>query len=67
MNDQLYNKYNNQRLDLYRQTLPYLEKALKIDPNDETVLVMLKKIYRDLDMKDKYKAVKAKLDMMKAK
>ncbi len=67
MNDKLYNKYNKQRLDLYRQTLPYLEKALQIDPNDKNVLVMLKKIYRDLEMKDKYKDVKAKLDALKAK
>ena len=67
MNDKLYNKYNKQRLDLYRQTLPYLEKALKIAPNDENVLVMLKKIYRDLEMKEKYKEVKAKLDALKSK
>ena len=67
MNDKLYNKYNKQRLDLYRQTLPYLEKALKIAPDDETVLAMLKKIYRDLEMKDKYKEVKAKLDALKSK
>ncbi len=67
MNDALYNKYNKQRLDLYRQTLPYLEKALKIVPDDETVLVMLKKIYRDLEMKSKYNEVKAKLDALKSK
>jgi tetratricopeptide (TPR) repeat protein len=65
MNDALYNKYNKQRLDLYRKVLPVLEKALSIAPNDQNVLVMLKKIYRDLDMKDKYNEVKAKLDAMK--
>ncbi len=67
MNDALYNKYNKQRLDLYRKSLPYLEKALQVKPDDETVLVMLKKIYRDLEMKDKYKEVKAKLDALKSK
>ncbi len=67
MNDKLYNKYNNQRLDLYRQVLPVLEKALKVAPQDENVLVMLKKIYRDLDMTAKYKETKAKLDALKAK
>jgi tetratricopeptide (TPR) repeat protein len=65
MNDALYNKYNNQRLDLYRKVLPVLEKALSISPDDQNLLVMLKKIYRDLDKKDKYKEVKAKLDAMK--
>ncbi len=65
MNDRLYNKYNKQRLDLYRQVLPVLEKALSVNDKDENVLVMLKKIYRDLEMKDKYKEVKAKLDALK--
>jgi len=67
MNDALYNKYNKQRLDLYRQTLPYLEKALVIAPNDETVLVMLKKIYNDLGMKDKRDTIRAKLAELKEK
>ena len=67
MNDKLYNKYNKQRLDLYRQALPILEKALKVAPNDENVLVMLKKMYRDLEMKTKYKEVKAKFDALKTK
>ncbi len=65
MNDKLYNKYNNQRLALYRKVLPILEKARKVAPNDENVLTMLKKIYRDLDMKAKYKEVKAQLDALK--
>ncbi len=65
MNDKLYNKYNNQRLALYRKVLPILEKARKVAPNDENVLTMLKKIYRDLDMKAKYKEVKAQLDSLK--
>jgi len=69
MNDRLYEKYNKQRLDLYRQVLPVLEKALALAVNDqdENVLVMLKKIYRDLDMMDKYKETKAKLEAVKQK
>ncbi len=67
MNDKLYNKYNKQRLDLYRQALPVLEKALNVAPQDENLLVMLKKIYRDLDMTAKYKETKAKLNALKAK
>jgi len=67
MDDNLYNKYNNQRLDLYRKVLPVLEKALSVAPNDENVLVMLKKIYSDLEMKDKKMEVKAKLDALKGK
>ena len=67
MNDALYNKYNKQRLDLYRKVLPTLEKAMEVAPEDEAVLNMLKKIYRDLEMNDKYKKVKAKLEAVKAK
>jgi len=40
MNDNLYNKYNKQRLDLYRKVLPVLEKALNVAPSDENVLTM---------------------------
>ena len=67
MNDALYNKYNNQRLDLYRKVLPTVEKAYSVAPNDESVLIMLKKIYNDLEMKDKYKEVKAKLKALQGK
>jgi len=67
MNDKLYNKYNKQRLDLYRQVLPILEKALKVAPDDQNVLVMLKKVYGDLEMIDKKKEVNAKLKALKAK
>ncbi len=65
MNDRLFNKYKKQQLDLYRQALPYFEKAEKIAPKDKEILVALKKIYRDLDMKDKAKAMKARLDALK--
>ncbi len=67
MNDALYNKYNNQRLDLYRKVLPTVEKAYSVAPNDESVLIMLKKIYNDLEMKTKYKEVKAKLKALQGK
>ena len=67
MNDALYNKYNKQRLDLYRQVLPVLEKGLSVAPEDETILIMLKKIYRDLEMKDKFNEVRNKLDQIKGK
>jgi len=64
MNDALYNKYNKQRLDLYRQVLPVLEKALSTSPDDRNILIMLKKIYNDLEMKDKFNEVKNKLSSM---
>ena len=67
MNDALYNKYNKQRLDLYREVLPVLEKGLSVAPGDETILVMLKKIYRDLEMKDKFNDVRNKLDKIQGK
>jgi len=67
MNDALYNKYRKQQLELYKSVLPSLEKALGIAPEDHDVLVMLKKIYNDLEMKDKFKQVKDKLAELKQK
>ncbi len=65
MNDKLFNKYKKQQLDLYRKALPYFESAEKAAPKDEEVLNALKKIYRDLEMKDKLNQVKAKISALK--
>ncbi len=66
-NEKLYNKYNNQLMDIYRKVLPYFEKILEINPDDQTTMKKLKTIYRELDMMDKYKEIKAKLDAMGGK
>lgn len=47
---------------LLKESLPYLETAEKIQPNDIPTLTSLKEIYLRLQMLDKLKAVKAKLE-----
>lgn len=45
----------------FKAILPYLEKAVQIKPEDEGANSTLLKIYNALEMTDKYKALKAKL------
>ena len=63
--DALFNKYKNQQKDLYRQALPYLEKVVELDPTDIEALNGLKKMYRDLEMKEKFKEVMNKIKSLK--
>ncbi len=58
MNDNLFNKYKKQQLDLYKKVYPILEKALQMAPKDMEVVSMLKTIYNELEMKDKFKKMK---------
>lgn len=44
------------------QSLPYLEKAIKIDPSDRNTLLSLKEIYTRLEMYEKMKEVNALLE-----
>ena len=48
--------------DLLKKSLPYLEKAIELQPNDVNTLVSLKEIYTRLGMLEKLKAVNAKLE-----
>ncbi len=48
--------------DLLKKSLPYLEKAIELQPNDVNTLVSLKEIYTRLGMQEKLKAVNAKLE-----
>lgn len=45
----------------FKQSLPYLEKAYEVSPNDPKVLDSLKGLYYRFDMQDKYNEVVAKL------
>jgi hypothetical protein len=44
-----------------RNSIPYLEKALELQPNDRSTLVSLKEIYTRLNMMEKLKEVNLKL------
>ncbi len=47
---------------IYNAALPYLEKAYDINTNDKAISATLLSVYRALEMTDKAKALKAKLE-----
>ncbi|MCD4744977.1 MAG: tetratricopeptide repeat protein [Bacteroidales bacterium] len=60
-----YQKKKDEADNLLKNSLPYLEKALKMQPDDINTLVSLKEIYTRLKMNDKLKVVNAKIQELK--
>ncbi|MEW4922732.1 tetratricopeptide repeat protein [Algibacter sp. 2305UL17-15] len=60
--DKRYDELREKRQGLYREAIPYLEKALKIDPDNNSAAATLMNIYSVLGETDKYKAMKAKVE-----
>jgi tetratricopeptide (TPR) repeat protein len=56
-----YNTLKKKREDLFRSTIPYLEKAVALDPKNEDVSKTLLNVYSALEMTTEYKALKAKM------
>lgn len=56
-----YNVLKKKREDLFRSTIPYLEKAVALDPKNEDVAKTLLNVYSALEMTSEYKALKAKM------
>ena len=56
-----YNVLKANREKMFRDTLPYLEKAYQLDPKNDAVSSTLLSVYRALDMNDKVKELKAKM------
>ena len=50
--------------DILKKSLPYLETASQLDPNDKSTLLSLKEIYTRLQMYEKMKVVNEKLNNM---
>ncbi|NPA38105.1 MAG: tetratricopeptide repeat protein [Chlorobi bacterium] len=48
----------------WEKALPYLEKALEINPNDRNVLESLKGLYYRFDRMDKYNEMKARIEAL---
>ena len=48
-------------IDVFKQALPFLEKAAELNPTDRNTLMSLKQLYARLGMNDKYKEVEQKL------
>jgi tetratricopeptide (TPR) repeat protein len=58
-------EYKAKMKENFEKSLPYLEKADQLNPNDKDILNSLKQVYYKLEMIDKYKETKAKLDALK--
>lgn len=48
--------------DYWKKSLPYMEKAIEVKPDEAAVLETLKGLYYRFEQMDKYNEVKAKLD-----
>ncbi|HSD07632.1 tetratricopeptide repeat protein [Flavobacterium sp.] len=55
-----YNALKKKREDLFRSTIPYLQKAVELDPKNQDVTKTLLNVYSALEMTAEYKALKAK-------
>jgi tetratricopeptide (TPR) repeat protein len=58
---ELYDKLKSKKDDLVRSTIPYLKKALVIDPKNQDVMKSLLGVYRSLDMTKEYDSLKASM------
>lgn len=56
-----YNALKKKREDLFRSTIPYLQKAVELDPSNPDVAKTLLNVYSALEMTAEYKALKAKM------
>lgn len=59
--NQRYDALKAQRDGLYKKSLPYFEKAYKIEPDNQYVISLLANVYQALDRLDDYKTMKAKI------
>jgi tetratricopeptide (TPR) repeat protein len=62
--NQKYDELKQKRSDIYTETLPYLERALKLKPDSQEVVRTLMNIYGQLADDAKYKEMKAKLESL---
>ena len=56
-----YNALKKKREELFKSTIPYLEKAVELDPSNQDVSKTLLNVYSALEMTAEYKALKAKM------
>jgi tetratricopeptide (TPR) repeat protein len=57
-----YDELKAERVKVFRLALPYLEKVVELEPSNFDAQKTLLNVYSTLDMNDKYKALKAKMD-----
>ena len=58
---QQYDELKIKKDNLVKSAIPYLKKALAIDPKNQDVMKSLMGVYRSLDMTDEYNALKASM------
>ncbi|PKB14997.1 tetratricopeptide repeat protein [Flavobacterium sp. 5] len=56
---QQYDELKSKKDNLVKSAIPYLKKALDIDPKNQDVIKSLMGVYRSLDMTNEYNALKA--------
>lgn len=56
-----YDRLKNKKDDLVKSVIPYLKKALAIDPKNQDVLKSLMSVYRSLDMMVEYDELKTRI------
>ena len=59
-----YDALNLKQKEVYREALPYFEKTLELKPKNDGTLKTLEGLYELLEMYDKQKAIKARLDTL---
>ena len=60
-----YDKLLNQQKEIYRESLPYYEKAYELDNTNVSVVQILVGLYENLEMTDKLKDMKAVYETIK--
>lgn len=61
-----YNVLKSQRETLFKSTIPYLQKAVELDPKNLDVSKTLLNVYSALEMMPEYKALKEKIKVQEA-
>ena len=56
-----YDDLKKKREDLFKSAIPYLQKAVELDPKNSDVSKTLLGVYSALEMTAEYKALKAKI------
>jgi hypothetical protein len=62
-----YDVLKTQRQDLFKSTIPYLQKAVELDPTNIDVSKTLLNVYSALEMTPEYKALKEKIKAQEGK
>ncbi len=62
-----YDELKKQREKIYTETLPYLERAYQLNPNNPDVVRTMMNIYGQLAEDSKYQEMKSKLDSLESK